>query len=124
METDAATQTRIAPPDVLNDLRALVDYNWGDEEKDYELEHGVEEGEEALEDAAGGHGHIFEILRRLDAWLETAPQRKFCSHSIEDWQLEVVKGTTQKSYRSWATEQRSDAWALTQACYEVDHCNE
>ena len=55
---------RTIPDDVLDHVRAIIDYSWAAEDRDYR-EHGFEEG------------HIFESLRTVDDWLaETDNERR------------------------------------------------
>ena len=49
-------------PEILKDIRALVEYNWQDELRDYNQQ--VRDGE----DEAVEH-HVFLALRRIDKWL-------------------------------------------------------
>lgn len=45
---------------ILEDIRALVDYNWQDEQRDFE-EHHDDDDEQA--------SHVFNTLVRIDTWL-------------------------------------------------------
>jgi hypothetical protein len=62
-EPHPAPSTRVltVPDAVLEDLDALVQYTWADEQADYEM-HAAENGE------AQASTHIFESIRRLSAW--------------------------------------------------------
>lgn len=49
-------------PTILESVRALVDYNWADEKHDCEISE--QEGNDT-------EGHIFQHLRRIDAYLNS-----------------------------------------------------
>ena len=55
----------MVPKDILKDLENLLEYNYGDEEKDYE---------ECKENGIDTDGHVFEVIFRLDTWLSAQYQ--------------------------------------------------
>lgn len=61
---EAAWLRLAEPSDVLGDIRALVDYSWRDEERDYE-DCSNEDGDNQQS------GHIFERLQNIDKWLSS-----------------------------------------------------
>lgn len=54
-------KTYTLPLDVAEAIRAIVDYNWHDEERDFK---------ECAENDNSTDGHVFTHLTRVNEWLE------------------------------------------------------
>lgn len=62
--TEMVDQTATVPASIAQDIDAVLELNWADEQTDFEQEWGPEHGDDS-------DGHIFQAMQRIDKWLRS-----------------------------------------------------